>query len=148
MIGGSDPTIPIFTTKMRINLPMMSALNNNLVNRLLVYFMDSSDNLVADSNAFLTTCADNSTHSTRIKFERDILTNDQMKIVVNARQNTTCALRVSKNRPYNSLKRINQFIEKFTVRQESGAKDKCEKNYILRKSAAQSPYSAPYGNGF
>lgn len=149
MIGEPDPTINVLAAKLRVKLPMRSALNNNMVNRILVYYLDSSDNLVADSNVFLTTCADISTHSTRITFERDNQNEERMRVIVNTGQNTTCAVRVAKNRPYNSLKRINQFIEKFNVRQESGARDKCEKSYLLRQSevhSSYSPYSAPYGN--
>jgi hypothetical protein len=63
-------------------------------------------------------------------------------------ENSTCAVRVSQNKPYSSLKRINQFIEKFNVQQESSARDNCELRYELSKTESRvpySPYAAPYG---
>ena len=145
-ISDSVDSHQILNAKMRVKLPVQSALNNNLINRILVYYLDSDNSLISDSNVFLTTCSDPSFHLTKIGFE-DSANDNSIKLSLRTAHNSTCALRVAQNKPYNSLKRINQFIEKFNVLQESGAMDKCQKSY-QQKSESESlsaPYSAPYG---
>ncbi len=142
----------VFVTKLRVQIPQQSALNNNLINRILLYYLDSNNNLIADSNVFLTTCSDETNHSTQISLNE--LNGNGVDLNLRTYENSTCAVRVSLNKPYSSLKRINQFIEKFNVQQESSARDNCELRYESSKTESRaqyspyspySPYVAPYG---
>ena len=147
MISDSVNNNQVYVSKMRVSLPVQSPLNNNLMNRILVYYLDSNNSLIADSNVFLSTCYDSSFHLTKLGFEESSNENT-INLSLKTHQNSTCALRVTQNKPYNSLKKINQFIEKFDVKQESVAMDRCEKNYQQRKAETEthfSPYAAPYG---
>lgn len=147
LISKSVDKPDVYSGNLRFRLPVQTALNNNIINRILVYYLDSSDNLIADSNVFLITCSDPSLHLTGISFE-DSLSDDSIRLSLKTKPNSTCALRVAQNKPYNSLKKINQFIEKFDVKQEAGAVDNCEKAYQQRQSETESslsPYSVPYG---
>ena len=147
LISDSSSNHLIYASKLRVKLPVQSALNNNLMNRILVYYLDSNNSLIADSNVFLTTCSDPSFHLTKIGFE-DSPNENSIKLSLKTHHNSTCALRVAQNKPYNSLKKINQFIERFDVQRDSGAMDKCEKSYTQRKAESYSnlsPYSVPYG---
>jgi hypothetical protein len=137
----------VFVTKLRVKIPQQSALNNNLINRILLYYLDSNNILIADSNVFLTTCSDETNHSTQISLNK-LMNGNVVDLNLKTYENSTCAVRVSQNKPYSSLKRINQFIEKFNVQQESSARDNCELRYELSKTESRvpySPYAAPYG---
>ncbi|CAG2169065.1 unnamed protein product [Oppiella nova] len=139
----------ITVSKMKIKIPKQPALHNNQMTRILMYYLDPNTNqLIADSSAFLTTCIENNKHITQISGTTDSATGAlNLKLKTEGRS-ATCATRVSQNKPYYSLKRINEFIDKFNVRQEFQSKDKCEKMYGLKKMEMESnysPYMAPYG---
>ncbi|CAG2109863.1 unnamed protein product [Medioppia subpectinata] len=140
----------ILKTKVILTMPArQSALGYNRLTRVMMYYMDSTGALVADSAAFLTTCTDRQQQRTRISLVKSVPDDTgvhTMSMRVMSVPNATCSTRVSRHKPVYTLKRVNEFIARFDVRQAFAPMDKCRQLYIQKMiKDQQAVATAPYG---